>query len=107
MFALTMRRGALSLALWFGVAVVSVAIAALVVEITRTMQNVEPVRAKAPPISAVVWGDRVFLGSPSIAHWLKTRGVGYSVWARRHPPADRLLKRRYAALVAAKHKKSR
>jgi hypothetical protein len=29
-------------------------------------------------------------------HWLKTRGVAYSVWADRHAPADRLLQREKA-----------
>ena len=43
--------------------------------------------------SPVVWGDRVFLGPGGLARWLKARGVGYSVWAERHPPADRVLKR--------------
>jgi hypothetical protein len=57
-------------------------------------------------VSAVVWGDRVLSGTPSMKHWLKVHGIAYSVWAGRHPPANRLLERHYAALLAAKHKKS-
>jgi hypothetical protein len=47
-------------------------------------------------VSAVVWGDRVFVGPGGLAHWLKVRGIGYSVWAERHPPANHLLQKQKA-----------
>ena len=93
MSTLAMRRGASSLVFWFGVAVLTLIMAVLVAALVRTMRHVQPVRATVPPVSAVVWGDRVFLGPGGLARWLKARGVGYSVWAERHPPADRVLKR--------------
>ena len=88
-----MRRGGMSLAIGFAGALVAVAMALLIGDIAKTMRNVKPARATVPPVSAVVWGDRVYLKPPALAHWLKTRGVGYSVWAERHPPANRLLKK--------------
>jgi hypothetical protein len=55
------------------------------------------VRSSVPPVSAIVWGDRVFQTRRPLAGWLRVHGVDYSVWARRHKPANRLLGRRPAA----------
>jgi hypothetical protein len=35
--------------------------------------------------SGIVWGDRVFVNRTQLARWLRSRGVDYLVWARRHP----------------------
>jgi hypothetical protein len=35
--------------------------------------------------TGIVWGDRVFVNRTQLARWLRTRGVNYLVWARRHP----------------------
>jgi len=92
MTALAIRRTAISLSLWLGAAVFLLVLALLVASIARTLRHVQPVRSKAPPLSGVVWGDLVFSNPAGLAHWLKVRGVGYSVWANRHPPADHVLK---------------
>jgi hypothetical protein len=80
-----------------GIALATAGLAALValpvISIVKTLRHVQPVQAKAPPVSAVVWGDRVFSKPTPLAGWLRVRGVNYSVWATRHPPASRLLKR--------------
>ena len=96
MYVLTMRRTVGSLILWVGAAICAVVMLVLVGSIVNTMRKVEPVRATKPPVSAVAWGDRVFVGPGSLAHWLKVRGIGYSVWADRHPPANHLLQRERA-----------
>src|SRR4051794_34034554 len=66
-------------------------LALLIGSIVHMMNNVKPVKSAGPPVSAVVWGDRVFAGPGGLSHWLKVRGIGYSVWATRHPPANHLL----------------
>ena len=86
-----MRRPGTSLAVGLGIAVGIVVLLVLVASIVHTMKHVKPVKSKTPPVSAVVWGDRVFVGPGGLAHWLKVRGIGYSVWAERHPPANHLL----------------
>ena len=91
-----MKRGASSLAVGVGLAVVVAVMAVTVRSIVNTMRNVEPVRASTPPVSAVVWGDLVFSKPTPLAHWLRARGFSYSAWAHRHPPANRLLKRHQA-----------
>ena len=105
MFTLSMRRGVSSVAVWFGVAVVVATLYLLVMSIAHTMRHVKPVRSTVPPVSAVVWGDRVFFKPPTLAHWLKVRGIGYSVWAGRHPPANRLLKSHQAPPQQQKKKR--
>lgn len=106
MSALALRRPS-SLILLLGLGVVGAVMALLVLSIAHTLKHVKPVHSSKPRVSAVVWGDKVLFGTPAMAHWLKVHGIAYSVWAERHPPANRLLKQRYAALLAAKHKKSR
>ena len=91
--ALTTRRSAASLSVWLVVGAIAVLMALLIGTIAHTLKHVQPVRSKTPPLSAVVWGDLVFSSPGALAHWLKVRGVGYSVWAQRHPPADHVLKR--------------
>jgi hypothetical protein len=98
MSAIAIRRSPSSFALGAGVAAIVVVMAILVTAIFRTMRHVKPVRATAPPISGVVWGDGiVFSQPPAMAHWLRVHGVAYSVWAERHPPASKLLKRHVLA----------
>jgi len=97
MSALTIRRRGSSLPLLLGVAVIAAVMTVLVISIAHTLKHVKPVKAKKPPVSAVVWGDRVFFGPNSLAHWLKVRGIGYSVWAERHPPANHLLQKKAQA----------
>src|SRR5690242_13189350 len=106
MTALALRRSGISLAIGFGGAAIVAVLVVLVGTIANTIRNPKPVHSSTPPVSAVVWGDKVVFGPPSMRHWLKFHGIAYSVWAGRHPPADRLLQRRYAALLAAKHKKN-
>jgi len=96
MSALAIRRGASSLSLWLAVAAFALVLALLIAAIAHTLQHVQPVRSKAPPVNAVVWGDRVFSTPTPLARWLKARGLSYSAWAHRHPPANHLLKRHEA-----------
>ena|SRR6266704_6834229 len=93
MSVVALWRSGSSLALGVVLAVFAVLMALLIWTITHTLRHVQPVRSTKPPVSAVVWGDRVFVGPGSLAHWLKVRGVGYSVWSGRHPPANHLLQR--------------
>jgi len=106
MSALALRRNGMSLVVGFGGAAIIAVMVLLVGTIANTMRNPKPVKASVPKVSAVVWGDRVMFGTPAMAHWLKSHGIAYSVWAGRHPPANQLLNKKYAALIAAKHKKS-
>jgi hypothetical protein len=91
MTSVAMRRPGASLAVGLGIAVGIVVLVLLISSIVHTMKHVKPVKPKKPPVSAVVWGDRVFVGPGGLSHWLKVRGIGYSVWAGRHPPANHLL----------------
>ena len=93
MTTLTMRRRTQSLSLGLVGAAFAVVMAVLIGAIAHTLKHVQPVHSKAPPVNAVVWGELVFSNPSALAHWLKVRGVGYSVWAQRHPPADHVLKR--------------
>jgi hypothetical protein len=98
MTALTVRRKGLSLPVWLGLAGVAVIMALLIAAIVHTMKHVKPVKSEVPPVSAVVWGDRVFMRPNGLALWLKARGIGYTVWAQRHPPANHLLQKQKAKL---------
>jgi hypothetical protein len=105
MYVLPMRRSPASLAFWLGAAVFAVVLAVLIRTIVNTMRTAKPVHVTKPPKSAVVWGDRVFLGPGPLGSWLKARGIGYSVWAERHGQADKLLQREKALRVAKLKKK--
>jgi hypothetical protein len=37
------------------------------------------------PTKGIVWGDHTFVSQMAFARWLRSRGVNYRVWARRHP----------------------
>jgi hypothetical protein len=45
-------------------------------------------------VPAIYVGDDLCLGfvRTAVSLWLRVRGVGYSVLAHRHPPADHVLK---------------
>jgi hypothetical protein len=93
-----MRRPGVSLLVGVGLAIGAVVMAILIGSIVHTMKHVKPVKSEVPPVSAVVWGDRVFMGPRGLSLWLKTKGIGYSVWAKRHPPANHLLQKQKAKL---------
>jgi hypothetical protein len=95
---LVMRRGGFSLGILLVLGLLAAVMGFLISSIAHTLRHVKPVHATKPPVSGVVWGDLVFSQPPMMAHWLRVHGVAYSVWAQRHPPANRLLK---------KHAKSR
>jgi hypothetical protein len=59
--------------------------------VVRTIADARPLGGPFVPPTAVVWGDRVFSSQPPLAVWLHRRGVAYSVWAERHPPASQVL----------------
>ena len=71
----------------------SLAAAALIwLEVTKTLQHAEPVPvSKRPPVSAVVWSERVFSSQPTLERWLERRGRSYSEWAHKHPGAAKIL----------------
>jgi hypothetical protein len=60
--------------------------------VARTLQNAEPVPSSVVA-GGVIWADRVFPSRGPLAHWLHVRGVAYSVWASRHPPAAARIKK--------------
>lgn len=104
MSVVTTRRSS-ALVAGLALAVTGVVMAFLVATIVDTLRHVKPVKATVPPVSAVPWGDRVFVGPGGLGRWLKIRGVGYSVWAERHPPANHLLQREKARREAKLKKK--
>ena len=60
--------------------------------VARTLQTATPVPSEVAA-AGVIWGDRVFPSRAPLAHWLRFRGVAYSVWASRHPPAAARIKK--------------
>jgi len=60
--------------------------------VARKLQDAQPVPS-AVAAAGVIWGDRVFASRAPLAHWLRRRGVAYSVWASRHPPAASRIKK--------------
>lgn len=60
--------------------------------VARTLQTATPVPSTVVATS-VIWADRVFPARGALAHWLHRRGVAYSVWASRHPPAAARIKK--------------
>jgi hypothetical protein len=72
---------------------VLVALAAMAVPwylVGREIADAKPaVRSLAA--TGIVWGDRVFTARAPLSAWLHRRGVAYVVWARRHPPASRVI----------------
>ena len=60
--------------------------------VARTLQTATPVESRVVATS-VIWADRVFPARGPLAHWLHVRGVAYSVWASRHPPAAARIKK--------------
>jgi hypothetical protein len=97
------HRNSIPARIWLVLVILAVALGALIAGIVHTLRHVKPVRPSRPPVSAVVWGDRVFFGPGTLSHWLKVHGIGYSVWAGRHPPANHLLQRQKA--LRARHTK--
>src|SRR3954469_23427424 len=88
MTSVAMRRPGTSLAVGLGIAVGIVVLVVLVASIVRTMKHVKPVKSKTPPVSAVVWGDRVFVGPSGLSHWLKVRGLRFRGLAPPPPAGD-------------------
>ena len=43
--------------------------------------------ASNAPTKGLVWHGRTFASRGDFARWLRSRGVRYAVWARRHPPS--------------------
>ena len=43
-----------------------------------------PPPSNAPP-KGIVWHGHTFAARPEFARWLRSRGIRYGVWARRHP----------------------
>jgi len=37
------------------------------------------------PTQGIVWGGKTFVNRTDFARWLRTQGIPYRVWARRHP----------------------
>jgi hypothetical protein len=60
----------------------------------REIAGAKPVRGAFVPVTGVIWANRVFSDRRSLAVWLHYRGAAYTVWARRHRPASRVLERR-------------
>jgi hypothetical protein len=87
------RRVTRSFALLIAAAAAAAIVALPIGALVRTLRDVQPVHATAPPVSAIGWGDRVFWTPKPLAGWLHARGVSYRVWAHRHPPGNRLLRR--------------
>ena len=61
--------------------------------VVRTLSTARPI--STPPASSVFWGSVYFNTARDLSHWLHRRGVAYSVWAHRHPPAAARIGRGY------------
>lgn len=50
---------------------------------------------RTPPVASgtIVWGGRVFTTPHQLEQWLKSRGIDYRAWVRRHPDAAAAQKR--------------
>jgi hypothetical protein len=56
-----------------------------------------PVTSDRPPpgkAGALVWGNGVFANKLELEAWLRIRGASYEAWARKHPSAVKLLKKK-------------
>jgi hypothetical protein len=53
-----------------------------------------PILPASVPPTAVVWGNRTFVATPALRSWLRSRGVEYKPWARRHKAAVAALEHR-------------
>jgi hypothetical protein len=62
------------------------------------------------PAKGIVWQGRTFASRADFASWLRSRGVSYAAWARRHqaflPPRARRKAERAARAQRADHNKS-
>jgi hypothetical protein len=56
----------------------------------RELRHPEVVETVARP-TAIVWGDRVFSSKSAFASWLRSTGVSYGEWARKHPDGLRTI----------------
>jgi hypothetical protein len=54
------------------------------------LRHPEVVETVARP-TAIVWGDRVFSSKAAFSAWLRSYGVSYESWARKHPDGLRTL----------------
>ena len=61
--------------------------------VAQTLRHARPV--PTDPASSVFWGSLYFNTAPDLSQWLRRRGVAYSVWASRHPPAAGRIGRGY------------
>ena len=61
--------------------------------VVQTISDAKPVPAGGRATS-VVWGDRVFGSRADLAHWLRSRGVSYDAWSKKHPVAGAVVEHR-------------
>jgi hypothetical protein len=60
-------------------------------QVVRTLTgSVKPQAVVGKP-TALAWGGRVFSSQAKLEAWLRERGVSYSVWAKRHRSAVRIV----------------
>jgi hypothetical protein len=83
--------------------VVTVAVLAIVwASVVRTIQSAHPAPTRTPA-TAVAWGDRVFASRAELARWLRSRGAGYSTWARNHASSAGIIDPSVRKRAAARH----
>lgn len=81
------------------VLLVAIAIAAVVtwVRVAHTIRHPEPVAVpKQPRVNALVWSRRVFVDAASFKRWLDAHDLSFAEWARQHPQALVVFRRRPA-----------
>ena len=74
----------------FAILAALAAVAILWVLVARTMANPPAPAASSVRPTGIVWGGRVFIARKPFAHWLRFRGVAYSIWSGRHPHASKI-----------------
>lgn len=78
----------------FNLVILAVVLGLLLFVWLRVVRTLTATVNKPQPVGkpkAFAWGDRVFSSQAQLEAWLKARGISYSVWARRHPAAVRVV----------------
>jgi hypothetical protein len=94
-FRRSVPRAIAFLATVLSVAAAAACAAALWMQVVHTIRHPHPIPISRPPnVAAVVWGHRVFVDAAPFRRSLHAGGISYRAWARHHPAAAQILRRR-------------
>jgi hypothetical protein len=63
-------------------------------KVAQTISDAGPVGSSSIRPTAIAWDDRVFQTPSALRRWLRSRGVDYVEWKRKHPVANALVEHR-------------